>query len=148
MGEEGFVRRMEDLSSPERREIFHHLEVPSGGASVSARQRSSRRIGLAWERLVAELDEHAAEAFARGYLARRGMPMIIEFLDRMGVPHDGGYLKDDKALEKLGAAAVGKALAALAATHEAYDLRLYAALMSLPGAEAVAIPHSAGEGRR
>ena len=138
LGEEGFLRRMEDLSGPERREIFHHLEVPSGGASVSARQRNAKRIAQAWERLAAGLDEHAAEAFARGYLARRGMPMIIEFLDRLGVAHEGGYLKEDEALAKLGAKEVAAALAALAREHEAYDVRLYAALMSLPGAEDLA----------
>jgi hypothetical protein len=147
LGEEGFLRRMEDLSGAERREIFHHLDVPSGGASVSARQRNAKRIGLAWERLASGLDEHAAEAFARGYLARRGMPMIIEFLDRLGVPHEGGYLKEDEALAKLGAKEVGAALAALTAAHETYDVRLYAALMSLPGAEDLVTPAPQDEAR-
>jgi len=147
LGQEGFLRRMEDLSGAERREIFHHLEVPSGGASVSARLRNAKRIALAWERLASGLDEHAAEAFARAHLARRGMPMIIAFLDRLGVPHEGGYLKEDEALAKLDAKAIGAALAELTAAHEAYDVRLYAALMSLPGAEALAPPSPKGEAR-
>jgi len=147
LGQDGFLRRMEDLSGAERREIFHHLEVPSGGASVSARLRNTKRIAQAWKRLASGLDEHAAEAFARGYLARRGMPMIIEFLDRLGVPHEGGYLKEDQALTKLDAKRIEAALVELAAAHEAYDVRLYAALMSLPGAEALAASSPKGEAR-
>lgn len=137
MGEEGFLVRMEDLPGAERREIFHHLDVPSGGASVSARQRNLKRARLAWAHLADSLDEHAAEAFARGYLSRQGMPMIIEFLDGLGVAHEGGYLKDDKALGSLPADRVARALRDLAVRHDPYDVRLYAALMSLPGAEQI-----------
>ena len=142
LGEEGFLVRMEEIPGAERREILHHLEVPSGGASVSARQRNLKRARLAWARLAGSLDEHAAEAFARGYLARRGMPMIIEFLDRLGVAHDGGYLKDDKALGALPAGRVAEALRDLASRHDPYDVRLYAALMSLPGADSIASSES------
>lgn len=130
MGEEEFTRRMEGLSGAERREIFQELDVPPAGASASARKRNLRRIQAAWGRLEAGGDE-AAETYARHWLARNAMPMIIAFLDRVGVEHRDGYLQDESALRKLPAGRVRSALRGLAAGHDAGDLRLYAALMEL-----------------
>jgi len=136
LGEEGFVQRMEELTSSERREIFDHLDVPAGGASASARERTLRRIHLAWGRLEETMDEEVAETFARAWLARSAMGMIIEFLDRMGVAHEGGYLKEVEVLQKLGAGEAAAVLKELAVKHDPGDVRLYAALMDLPGADA------------
>ena len=132
MGEEAFTRRMEVLSGAQRRELFHELHVPPAGPSASARKRNLRRIRAAWERLAATEDEGAAETFARHWLARSAMPMIVEFLDEVGVEHTDGYLKDEAALRELEPKTISSALAALTSRHDADDVRLYAALMDLP----------------
>jgi hypothetical protein len=132
MGEEEFARRMEALSGAERRAIFQELDVPQGGFSASARQRNLRRIHAAWSRLAETGDEEAAERFARSWLARGAMPMIIAFLDAMGVEHREGYLREEDALRGLDPGRVAATLSGLAADHDAADLRLYAALMDLP----------------
>ncbi|MGD8375200.1 MAG: hypothetical protein PVF68_03595 [Acidobacteriota bacterium] len=132
-GEEAFIRRMEGLSASERREIFHELDVPPAGPSASARRRNLRRIQAAWQRLQAAEDPDAAETFARHWLARSAMPMIVEFLDRMEISHQGGYLQDEAALEGLDPEVAAAALRDLEARHDPEDVRLYAALMDLPG---------------
>lgn len=131
-GEEAFTRRMEGLSATERREIFHELDVPPAGPSASARRRNLRRIQAAWQRLQAAEDAGAAEIYARHWLARSAMPMIVEFLDRMEIPHQGGYLQDEASLEGLAPDAVAAALRDLETRHDPEDVRLYAALMDLP----------------
>lgn len=138
MGEEGFSRRMEGISSSERREIFQQLDVPAGGASVSARRRTERRIHLAWERLAGSGDEEACEILARAWLGRQAMPMIVDFLDRMGVAHNDGYLREEDALRKLQPEKVAEVLRELAGRYDAADVRLYAALMELPGSAEIA----------
>ena len=135
LGEEEFTRRMAALPTSERREIFQRLDVPPGGASASARQRVLRRIHLAWQRLEATMDEEAADSFARAWLERHRMSMIAEFLDRFGVEHEGGFLKEENALSALPAGEVPGALRELAVIHDPFDVRMYAAVMALPGAE-------------
>ena len=132
MSEDGFARRMEELSSAERREIFQQLHVPPAGVSASARQRNLRRIRAAWERLSETGDEAAAEMFARSWLGRSGMAMIREFLDGFGVEHDDGYLRDAGVLDQLDGSDVKAALAELGKKYDPADVRLYAILMSLP----------------
>ena len=132
IGEGEFLRRMEEFSSAERREIFQRLHIPSGGISASARQRNRRRIRLAWEHLQETGDEEAAEMFVRSWLGRCGMPMIIEFLDRFDVKHQGGYLQDVGVLKQLPPKEVARALDELQRKYDSGDVRLYAALMSLP----------------
>jgi len=133
LGEEEFTRRMEGIPSAERREIFGHLDVPRAGASASARQRTLRRIRIAWERFGESPSEEAAETLARAWLERHGMAMIVDFLDHFDVEHDGGFLKDENAVAKLPAADVPGALRDLAERHDPHDVRLYAAVMALPG---------------
>ena len=118
LGEEGFTRRMEGIPAHERREIFQRLDVPKAGASASARQRNARRIQLAWRHMAATLDEEAADSFARSWLEREGMPMIIEFLDRFGVEHEDGFLKEEGALGELPPEAVRSALQDLAGNYD------------------------------
>ena len=131
MGEEAFIRRMEGLSSAERREIFQQLHVPPAGPSASVRRRNLRRIQAAWVRLAESGDQEAAEAFTRHWLAREAMPMIVEFLDAMGVDHHDGFLEEEDALRKLSPAATSTALRGLTARYDADDVQLYAALMDL-----------------
>jgi hypothetical protein len=131
-GEERFQRDMEEISSAERREVFELLNVPRNAAGASARQRTARRIHVAWERLAAEPDDEAAEVLARHWLARHRMDMIRAFLDRLEVPHRDGYLQDDKALTDVPRERMVEVLRWLAQQHEAEDVRLYAALMDLP----------------
>jgi len=64
LGEEEFIRRMEGIPSAERREVFGYLDVPRAGASASARQRTLRRIRIAWERFGESPSEEAAETAA------------------------------------------------------------------------------------
>ena len=132
LGAEGFTRRMEGLSGAERREIFHELDVPPAGPSVSARRRNLRRIQAAWERLPPSASDEAAETFVRHWLARSAMPMIIDFLDAMKVEHRNGYLEDESALNDLDPTAIESALAGLAGKYDSEDVQLYAALMDLP----------------
>ncbi len=146
LGEEGFTRRMEGIPASERREIFQRLDVPKGGASASARQRNARRIQLAWRHMAATLDEEAADSFARSWLERQGMPMIIEFLDRFGVEHQEGFLKEEAALGELPPDEVSSALEELARKYDPDDVRLYAAVMALPGADRFGTRRSESEG--
>ena len=137
IGEEGFTRRMEGIPTSERREIFQRLAVPPAGPSASARARVRRRIEAAWQRLGDTMDEEAADHLARAWLERHAMAMIAEFLDRFGVEHAGGFLREEDALSKLPASEIPGVLRELAARHDPDDVRLYAAVMALPGAEEV-----------
>jgi hypothetical protein len=132
LGEEGFSRAMEEISSAERREIFQALGVPKAAAAASARQRTARRIRVAWERLESEGDEEAAATMARHWLARNRMEMIRGFLDRLEVEHVDGYLRDEEALRGLSEDVLASALKELTSEHDAAEVRLYAALMDLP----------------
>ena len=76
--------------------------------------------------------------FARAWLGRHGMPMIIEFLDAVGVAHKEGYLEAEDALQGLSPEKVSRAITRLAEKHDPGDVRLYAILMELPGVEVAA----------
>ena len=132
LGEERFLRCMEEISTAERREIFQSLGVPRSAAAASARQRTARRIRAAWDYLGRSLDDHAAETLARHWLARHRMDMICAFLDGLEVRHEGGYLRDERALTDLPEDKLQAGLRALAERHDPVDVRLYAALMDLP----------------
>ena len=137
-GEERFTRDMEGLSSAERREIFESLAVPRARATASARQRTERRIRMAWARLQDGVDAEIVEQLVRSWLQRHGMPMIRDFLDRAGVEHAEGYLRREDALERLSADTARAALQEIAHQHDPSDVRLYAALMDLPDVDAPA----------
>lgn len=132
LGEERFLRCMEEISTAERREIFQSLGVPRSAAAASARQRTARRIHAAWDLLGRDPDDDAAETFARHWLARHRMDMICVFLDGLEVKHNEGYLPDTKVLSDLPQERLLAGLRALAENHDPADVQLYAALMDLP----------------
>ena len=131
LGEERFLRCMEEISTAERREIFQSLGVPRS-AAASARQRTARRIRAAWDYLGRDPDDDAAETFARHWLARHRMDMICAFLDGLEVKHEEGYLRDTRVLSDLPHDRLLAGLRALAENHDPADVQLYAALMDLP----------------
>ena len=131
-GEDRFARGMEEISTAQRREIFQALGVPKGGTTASARQRMAKRIRVAWGHLEKHPDEDVAATFARHYLARTHMDMICKLLDRLGVEHQEGFLRDETALKKVPSDEVAAGLEQMMKENEAADVRLYAALMELP----------------
>lgn len=130
-GQERFSRGMEGLSSAERREIFHALGVPAGGPGVSARQRTARRIRIAWDHLERQPDGEVAATYARHWLARHRMDMIRALLDRLEVEHEGGFLRDENALAQVPAERMAAGLSQMVGENDPADVELYAALMGL-----------------
>jgi hypothetical protein len=101
-------------------EIVKILRVrPQAFHKIPIGQRVSALAGLAHP------PENLADALLVALHVGARRPLLVDFLDRLAIPHEEGLISDEAELPEITEAAAREALAALELRHPARSIRVY-----------------------